>query len=99
MKGNMKNRASAILVLILTASLCFGQKNPIDSLKKLLDVSAQDSARVNILLELSKANFSDAPDEAIRYATLAKDLSEEINFMNPLISAVQLLIISKEITF
>ncbi len=81
MKGNMKNRASAILVLILTASLCFGQKNPIDSLKKLLDVSAQDSARVNILLELSKANFSDAPDEAIRYATLAKDLSEEINFM------------------
>jgi adenylate cyclase len=77
----MKKSTFVLFVFIGIASLCVGQKNPIDSLKSLLDKSAQDTNRVNLLLELSKANFSDAPDEAIRYATLAKDLSLQLQFM------------------
>ncbi|MBK7967186.1 MAG: hypothetical protein IPK10_19200 [Bacteroidetes bacterium] len=77
----MKKSTFLQFVFILMTSLCIGQKNPIDSLKSLLEGSAQDTNRVNLLLELSKANFSDAPDEAIRYATLAKDLSAQLQYM------------------
>lgn len=77
----MKKSSFVLFVFTLMASLCFGQKNQIDSLKNLLEKSAQDTNRVNLFLELSKANFSDAPDEAIRYATLAKDLSLQLQYM------------------
>jgi len=77
----MKKSALFFIVFLFMTSPFFGQKNPVDSLKLLLNKSSQDTNKVNILLDLSKANFSDAPDEAIRYATLAKELSSELGYL------------------
>ncbi|MBL7923397.1 MAG: hypothetical protein JNL88_04275, partial [Bacteroidia bacterium] len=64
----MKTLRLLSFALIVFSLACLAQSNPIDSLKRLLDVAEQDTNRVMTLLELSRLNFSDAPDEAIRYA-------------------------------
>jgi len=73
------NRLSIISLLLpamlLSTLTAVGQPETIDSLKRALSGSRNDTVRVLLLLELSKANFNDAPDEAIRYAEEGRNLS------------------------
>lgn len=60
---------------------CFAQNSQIDSIKKVISASKkEDSSKVNSLLTLSKEYFSISPDNAINYATSAKDIAQKINY-------------------
>ena len=65
--------------MLLIALSGMGQQQGVDSLKQALQFAGQDSQRVQLLLELSKAYFSDAPDEAINYAEQCSKLSASLN--------------------
>jgi adenylate cyclase len=58
--------------------VCFAQRP--DSLEQLVKDAPSDTARVNVLLDISKSFYSTRPEEAIEYATRAKDLATEVNF-------------------
>ncbi len=58
----------------------FSQNTAADSIKQLLNAAKEDTNRVQLLLELCKVNFSDAPNEAIRCATEAVTLSEKLKY-------------------
>ena len=75
----MKRALTIFSVVMLQASLLFAQST-MDSLQRLLKKADEDTNKVNILLELSKANFSDAPDQAIKYAEESKALSLRLNW-------------------
>lgn len=68
------------LLIFLFSTQAYSQNIEIDSLKKLLSVEKKDSVKVNILLGLSQEFFSSGPEEAINYATQARDLADKINY-------------------
>ena len=63
---------------------CFAQNPQIDSIKNVLATAKQDTAKVNSLLALSREFFSISPQEAINYATEAKDLATKLNSLKGL---------------
>ncbi len=67
------------LLFFFLYSHCLSQNSPIDSIKKVISGSKEDSSKVNSLLSLSRLFFSISPQEAINYATEAKDLAMKIN--------------------
>ncbi len=69
----MRTKNCISLILLLLSFTALAQK--VD--KK---VSAADSTEVNRLLQLSKDNFSEAPEKAISYAEQARELSEAIQY-------------------
>ena len=77
----MKNKylLFSLLIFLLSAQ-CFAQNSQIDSIKKVLSVAKEDSLKVNSLLALSREFFSISPQEAISYATDAKDLAQKIDY-------------------
>jgi adenylate cyclase len=75
------------LSIFLCSTICFSQNPEIDSLKKALSVEKKDSAKVNILLNLSQDFFSSGPGEAINYAVEAKNLASKINYLDGLARA------------
>ena len=56
------------------------QSNAIDSLLKLLNTSTEDTNKVNILNTLSYELLYSNTDTTIYYASLAKNLSEKLNY-------------------
>ena len=76
---NMRKYLIFIIVVLNTTSYAT-KTNPVDSLKALLKLHNEDTVRVNTLLALSSNAFRSAPEEAIRYGTEAKELSERLNF-------------------
>ena len=75
------------LSIFFCSTVCFSQNLEIDSLKKALSVEKKDSAKVNILLNLSQDFFSSGPGEAINYAVEAKNLAAKINYLDGLARA------------
>jgi adenylate cyclase len=75
----MKYLKLLLLLLLLTLKVT-AQNNAADSLAGLLKNAKEDTTRVQLLLELCKVNFSDAPNLAIRYANQAKELSEKLQY-------------------
>lgn len=67
-------------LFIFLSTQCLAQNFQIDSIKKVISVSKEDSSKVNSLLALSKEYFSISPGDAINYATTARDLAEKIDF-------------------
>jgi adenylate cyclase len=63
------------------------QSNAIDSLRAILKTADEDTAKVNILNALSYELLYSNTDSAIYYATLAKKLSEELNYSKGAASA------------
>ena len=63
---------------------CFAQNSQIDSIKNVLVTAKEDTSKVNSLLALSREFFSISPQEAINYATEAKDLATKINSLKGL---------------
>ena len=68
------------VLLLCHAPGTFSQGNPAEALRKLLATSKEDSNKVNTLLALSKEILATDPNEAIRYATEARDLSLKLNY-------------------
>ncbi len=73
-----------VFTLLLFAEFCSAQDNKVDSLKKVLQTSQQDTTKVNTLILLSRAYLGSSPDEAIRYSNEAKVLAEKIGFQKGL---------------
>ena len=69
-----------LLPALFIADAVIGQSSAVDSLSKALKNAGQDTHRVILLLELSKANFNDFPDEAIRYAEEGRQLSSSLKY-------------------
>lgn len=70
-------------ILILIGTLLFTRapaQSPADSIKALLAGAKDDSIKADNLLALSKVYISKDPEQAIRYADSARDLSERIGY-------------------
>ncbi|MEO6637566.1 MAG: tetratricopeptide repeat protein [Ginsengibacter sp.] len=68
------------IYFIFTSSSCFAQTDEIDSLKSLLSASKEDTAKVNKLLELTKAYTSSFPESAISYGNQALHLARRLKY-------------------
>lgn len=72
---------SFLCILIYFTSICQGAKvDYLDSLKTELTSSGMDTNRVNLLIDLSRYQMRSYPEEALRYGTEAKILSEKLKF-------------------
>lgn len=80
---------SSLLFSIMFALLRISaaQNNTVDSLQAILKTASQDTNKVNILNALSYELLYNNTDTTIYYATLAKDLSEKLNYSNGAASA------------
>lgn len=65
---------------IILVTLLFCNCISVLAQKKANSFTSADTAKVNQLLQLSKNNFSEAPDKAIAYALEAKTLAESVNY-------------------
>ena len=65
--------------VILTIQ-CAGQAPQLDSLRKVLNTTKDDTSKVNTLLALSKGSLSLVPETALMYANDANKLSSAIQF-------------------
>lgn len=72
-----------IVLFLISSSVAFAQKETKQTFTK------QDTSRVNLLLSISKSNFSKAPDSAILYARQAKELAESVNYKEGLAYALK----------
>lgn len=80
---NRKDLLFCFLVFFVF-SRCFAQNPQIDSIKNVLATAKEDTSKVNSLLALSREFFSISPQEAINYASEAKDLATKINSLKGL---------------
>jgi tetratricopeptide (TPR) repeat protein len=64
-----------------------GQRSTIDSLQEILKTTREDSNKVNILNALSYELLYSNTDTTIYFATLAKNLSEQLNYSRGIASA------------
>jgi adenylate cyclase len=88
----MINKCCRPVLFIFLFFLCIKHKaycNEVDSLKKLLATTVQDTTRVNLLNELSKQYFNDKPDTSIIIAATSRKLAEQINFKTGLALAIK----------
>jgi adenylate cyclase len=70
-----------VYLLFFLPCLCFAQQNPIDSLKKIIAGNANDTTKVNALIEISnKYRGESSMDTALIYANEAKELAEKIEY-------------------
>ena len=79
----MKQKVVKVLLTNIIFLGCFHPcvfANEIDSLKKILLRSMEDSIRVDVLNRLSKAFFDSNPDTAITISNSAKVLAEKMNY-------------------
>jgi class 3 adenylate cyclase/predicted negative regulator of RcsB-dependent stress response len=79
-----KNSFLLPLLFLLTNAGAYGQSAEIDSLRKVLASNINDTMRVNTLIELSKEYYVPPYEDALAYATEAKDLAEQIGFTSGL---------------
>lgn len=76
---NKRDLLFCLFIFFLSAP-CIAQNSQIDSIKKILPGAKEDSSKVNSLLSLSREFFSISPQEAINYATEAKELAQKIDY-------------------
>jgi adenylate cyclase len=73
-------KINAIAILLLAVFVVKGQNRTVDSLSRLMADKAEDSSKVDLLLQLSRAYYNDSWDEVIRYANDANNLSRQISY-------------------
>jgi adenylate cyclase len=76
----IKRRIFLLMFLLIIWNFCSAQENKSDSLKKIIELAPNDTAKVDLLLALSKSYFSTDPTAAIFYAEKAKTLGEKLNY-------------------
>ena len=67
-------------ILLLFSVTAFAQQDPVDSLKKALTTAAEDTNKVNLLIELSGKYLNTVPEQALKYAEEAKTLAEKLSY-------------------
>jgi adenylate cyclase len=72
-------RAFLLILLASLANLCIAQ-DKVDSILTVIKNTSVDTVKVNLLIDLSRALYNTKPDEAIRYATEAKDLAQKVGY-------------------
>lgn len=83
----MKNKIFLLSLMLALQHFCAAQNNTIDSLQAILKTSGEDTHRVNILNTLSYELLYSNTDTTIYYATIAKNLSEKLNYSKGTASA------------
>ena len=73
-------KITCLLILIFSGLLCFGQSPQVDSLKKVLSASAEDTNKVNTLIELARKLRSLDADQSLASAKQAFELSEKLGY-------------------
>jgi signal transduction histidine kinase len=77
------------LIGILFFINCFSQDQQTDSLLVLMKNVKEDTARVDILNQVAASYFNSSPENAIKYATQAKTLAENVKYTNGLAYALK----------
>ena len=77
------------IIFLLFSTVNWSQVKEIDSLTVLLNAAGRDTARVNLLLDLSNRVFRLQPDDAIVYSDEAIDLSRELGYRSGLAYALK----------
>ena len=70
---------SSLLLLLIKVN---ARDNTIDSLKQLLSAAKEDTNKVQILINLASAYQWTKPDSAILYGLKARELSQQINYVD-----------------
>src|SRR4249919_1606603 len=70
---------SSLLLLLIKVN---AQDNTTDSLQQLLSAAKEDTNKVQILLDLASAYQWNKPDSAILYGLKARELSQQINYVD-----------------
>ncbi|MDQ6764207.1 MAG: tetratricopeptide repeat protein [Bacteroidota bacterium] len=74
-------RIIGLLLLLVIGCNSYSQNNAIDSLKqKLIVNAAEDTNRVNLLLDLSRLYLNSNSEQAKNYSNKAKELSEKLGY-------------------
>ncbi len=79
----MKNKISPksiLLIFILSSTFCIAQNQVIDSLKRVIQVSKIDSAKVNIYNTIADKFKESYPDSTAYYALKASALAKKTNY-------------------
>ncbi|RNI40212.1 adenylate/guanylate cyclase domain-containing protein [Hanamia caeni] len=71
-------------ILLLLSTQSIAQSSKIDSIKKVISGQSIVTEKVNSLLSLSREFYSISPEEAINYATTARDLAQKAQYKNGL---------------
>jgi class 3 adenylate cyclase len=71
-------------ILLLLSTQSIAQSSKIDSIKKVISGQSVVTEKVNSLLSLSREFYSISPEEAINYATTARDLAQKAQYKNGL---------------
>jgi class 3 adenylate cyclase/Tfp pilus assembly protein PilF len=66
----------------------FTQDTQVDSLLAILEISVDDTSKVNTLNDLCSEIYRNEPEEAVKYGNMAKDLSEKLDFQKGLARAL-----------
>jgi len=80
---NSMNRIVFLLCILAIVSLeSVASISSLDSLKGVILPSKEDTNKVNSLIQLSKKVFESSPDDAIRYATEARNLAQKLQYLH-----------------
>ena len=79
----------SVIIFTILLSITFGQaqQHYVDSLKRELTVAEEDTSKVSLLNQLSRAHTYSAPDTGVAYAEKALELAEKIDFKAGIILA------------
>ncbi len=76
----MKHACVALLCLVMISISTKGQEPNVDSLHKAVQVMPQDSSRVKVLVEISRAYYNSDPIAGYNYAYQALLLAEKLDY-------------------
>src|SRR5215471_20079727 len=79
-------RATILIVEIIICTVCFSQREKIDSLKKIL-AAAKDTQRINCLNTLSRTYYHVHADTALLFATAALSEAQKLQYTQGLADA------------
>lgn len=79
--SNKLKLVSVVLVFVFLNGATLPGQSPIDSLKTLINSAADDSNKVNQLLELSQAYLGSNPEEAVAIGRKANNLGIQVNYL------------------
>lgn len=85
----MKNHLLSFLFIVISLRAGADQRQ-VDSLKTLIEHSADDTLKVKNLLELAKQYSFTTPTSAIHFTNLASKLAEKLNYLPGKVKAIKL---------
>jgi serine phosphatase RsbU (regulator of sigma subunit)/Tfp pilus assembly protein PilF len=84
----MKRARQVLLIIFIPFyQICGGQNVIVDSLKQVLELCKEDSARINILISICQNEYRSTPDSAIIHGKTALTLSQKLNYGKGLANA------------